>query len=109
MALVTNTPFADLMIGNYTRVDIPKERNSIDKISRSVKGTCRDVETRSPGKGKPVQKEVTDIGQEFGENYSIKEWIAQLRSEPTLDVYRKRVGDGTHKDGGGYISHEKGM
>ncbi|XP_048748044.2 uncharacterized protein LOC125660258 [Ostrea edulis] len=109
VALVMNTPFADLIIGNYTRVDIPTERNDIEKMSTSVTDTCQAVETRSSAKRKPVQKEVVDIGQEFGGKYSREEWIEELRNDPTLDVYKKRVGDGTPKDGGGYISLEKGM
>jgi hypothetical protein len=67
------------------------------------------VETRSSAKRKPIEKEVVDVGQGFGENYSTDKWIEEQRNDPTLDVYRKRASDTIPKDGSGYISLDKGM
>ena len=109
VALVMNSPFAELIIGNSTRVGIPAEMDCNEEKSRSEEDTCQAVETRSSTKRKPIGKEVMDVGQGFGENYSRDEWIEEQRNDPTLDVYRKRVSDSIPEDGSGYISLDKGM
>jgi hypothetical protein len=89
VALVMNSPFAELIIGNSTRVDIPAEKDGNDEKLKSEEDTCQAVETRSSTKRKPTEKEVLDVGQGFDENYSRDEWIEEQRNDPTLEVYRK--------------------
>ena len=85
VALVLNTPFADLIVGNYTRVDIPvkKESRSVDKEDEK----CQAMETRLTFKKRKVEEEVLD-GYVFGKDFSKKDLIAEQQKDPTLEVKR---------------------
>ena len=106
VALVMNTPFADLIVGNYTRVDIPvkKESSSVGKEDEK----CQAVETRSTSKKRKVEEEVLD-GYDFGKDFSKEDWIAEQQKDPTLEVYRKRVMDKIPEGEKKFISMERGM
>jgi hypothetical protein len=43
VALVMNSPFADLIVGNYTRVDIPQQMPR--ELDKAVDEKCQAVET----------------------------------------------------------------
>jgi hypothetical protein len=109
VALVMNSPFAELIIGNSTRVGIPAEKDGNNKKLKSEEDTCQAVETRSSTKRKSIEKEVLDVDQGFDENYSRDEWIEEQRNDTTLEVYRKQASDSIPKDGSGFISLDKGM
>ena len=100
VALVMNTPIADLIAGNYTRVDIPvkKESSSVDKEDEK----CQAVETRSTSKKRKVEEEVLD-GYDFGKDFSKIDWIAEQQKDPTLNKDKMPEG---HKK---FISMERGM
>ena len=106
VALVMNTPFADLIVGNYTRVDIPvkKETRSVDKEDEKFQA----LETRSTSKKRTVEEQILD-GYDFGKDFSKEDWIAEQQKDPTLEVYRKRVMDKIPEGEKKFISMERGM
>jgi hypothetical protein len=44
-------------------------------------------------KRKPIEKNMVDISQGFGENYSRDELIEEQWNDSALDVYRKRASE----------------
>lgn len=108
VALVMNSPFADLIVGNFTRVDIPVERST-----RPVKPDdemCQAVETRASAK-KVSQDKDEGIGDRsvVHDIVSRKEWIEEQGKDPSLEQCRnKEVSEGT-ENGRSYIMKENRM
>lgn len=68
LAIVINTPFADFIVGNYTRLDVPTEIRKDGELARSQEDVCQTVETRSSAKRKKVEKEEVEsleLGKEI--------------------------------------------
>lgn len=104
-----NTPFADLIVGNYTRLDVPTEKKYDGELARSQEDACQTVETRSATKRKKMEKEKVESSLELSKEISTDEWIEEQRKDPALDVLRKRVGNDVSKEGETLITLEKGM
>lgn len=108
VALVMNSPFADLIVGNFTRVDIPVERST-----RPVKPDdemCQAVETRASAK-KVSQDKDEGIGDRsvVHDIVSRNEWIEEQGKDPSLEQCRnKEVSEGT-ENGRSYIMKENRM
>lgn len=104
-----NTPFADLIVGNYTRLDVPTEKKNDGELAGSQKDACQTVETRSSAKRKKIEKEEVESSLELSKEISTDELIEEQRKDPALDVLRKRVGNDVSKEGETLITLEKGM
>lgn len=109
LAIVMNTPFADLIVGNYTRLDVPTEKKNDGELARSQEDACQTVETRSSARRKKMEKEEVESSLELSKEISTGEWIEEQRKDPALDVLRKRVGNDVSKEGETLITLEKGM
>lgn len=109
LAIVMNTTFADLIVGNYTRLDVPTEKKNDGELARSQEDACQTVETRFSAKRKKMEKEEVESSLELSKEISTDEWIEEQRKDPALDVLRKRVGNDVSKEGETLIMFEKGM
>ncbi|XP_065939370.1 uncharacterized protein [Magallana gigas] len=108
VALVMNSPFADLIVGNFTRVDIPVER-STSPVNPDDE-MCQAVETRASAK-KVSQDKDEGIGDRsvVHDIVSRKEWIEEQGKDPSLEQCRnKEVSEGT-ENGRSYIMKENRM
>ncbi|XP_065928583.1 uncharacterized protein [Magallana gigas] len=108
VALVMNSPFADLIVGNFTRVDIPVERST--SPVKPDDEMCQAVETRASAK-----KESQDKDEGIGDRsvvhdiVSRNEWIEEKGKDPSLEQCRnKEVSEGT-ENGRSYIMKENRM
>lgn len=61
-----NTPVADLLIGNYSLLDVPTEKKNDGELARLQEDACQTVETRSPAKRKTMEKEEVESTLELG-------------------------------------------
>lgn len=104
-----NTLFADLILGNCTRLDVPTEIRKDGELARSQEDVCQSVETRSSAKRKKVEKEEAESSLELGKEISTDEWMDEQRKYRAVDVLRKRVGNDMSKEGETLITLEKGM
>lgn len=109
LAIVMNTLFADLIVGNYTRLDVPTEIKKDGELARSQTDVFQTVETRSSTKRKTVEKEEVESSLELGKEISTDEWIEEQSKDPALDVLRERVGNDMSKECETLITLEKGM
>ncbi|XP_062603532.1 uncharacterized protein LOC134265323 [Saccostrea cucullata] len=109
VALVLNSPFADLIVGNYTRVDIPEQKQS--KVRESLDESCQAVETRSAAKQKEHSQveEKLELGSDVNVMDSKEEWIQEKGKDPSLERLRKSIDKKCTDDGESYITKEKGL
>lgn len=61
-----NTPFADLLIGNYSRLGVPTEKKNDGELGRLQEDACQTVKTRSSAKRKKMEKEEVESSLELG-------------------------------------------
>lgn len=109
LVIVMNTPFADLIVGNYSRLDVPTEIRKDGELARSQENVFQTVETRSSAKRKKAEKEEVESSLELGKEISTDEWMEEQRKDPALDDLRNRVGNDMSKEVETLITLEKGM
>jgi hypothetical protein len=104
VALVMNSPFADLIVGNYTRVDIPQQMPR--ELDKAVDEKCQAVETRASAKQTKRECDVLEERSVVSEIVCRDEWLEEQGKDSSLEQFRKRTRDCSEEN---FIIRENGM